>query len=76
MPCGRAHVEDFLLQEREWEKGVGEGRDQPLGTGTAEEKREERDRRWKGNPTNVQRVVAAAEDAICQDPKGRASTEA
>lgn len=58
----------FLLQEREWVKGEGEWR--------KEEREGERDRRWKGNPTSMQRVVAAAEDAVCQDPKGRASTEA
>lgn len=59
----------------------GEGREETSLWGQElqerKKKREgERDRRWKGNPTNMQFVVAAAEDAICQDPKGRANTDA
>lgn len=57
----------------------GEGREKISLSGQEwqERKKErERERRWKGNPTNMQHLVAAAEDAICQDPKGRASTDA
>lgn len=76
MPCGSEG--GFYCRKGNEKGGEGRERDQPLGTGTAEEKegKRGRERRWEGNPTNMQHIVAAAEDAICQDPKGRANTEA